>query len=408
MGHLDVASFLGTLALALATAKVFGLLARRFGQPAVLGELVAGVVLGSSVLGLIQPEAESIQAMAELGIVILLFAIGLETDLRSLARVGVASVAVAVVGVVLPFLLGLGVCELMGLGRMEAIVTGAALTATSVGITARVLSDLGQLQAPEGQIVLGAAVLDDVIGLMILTIVAGLTHGESVTFIGAALTGGAALGFLGATLLLGSLTIPRLFRADGRAAAAEHATILGLLLALGLAWLAERAGSAPMIGAFTAGLLIARTSAVHQVEHGVTALGHFFVPLFFVSVGAAVDIRVFNPASAMGPRVLSIGGLLVAVALAGKFLAGYAPFWFQGRKSVIGAGMIPRGEVGLIFAQMGLASGVLDAGLFGAITLMVVVTTFVTPPLLKFLLRSSPHGPPGEESEGIESLVIDA
>lgn len=407
MEHGDVASFLGMLALALGTAMVLGMLARRIGQPAVLGELVAGIVLGRSALGMVDPGDEAVRVLAELGIVILLFSIGLETDVRSLARVGGASAAVAVAGVVMPFVLGYAVCGLVGLTRMEAIVTGAALTATSVGITARVLSDLGQLHAPEGRIVLGAAVLDDVIGLMILTVVAGLTQGQAVTLAGAARTSGVALGFLVGTLLVGSLVVPPLVRRVGRDGLANHATILGLMLALGLAWLAERAGSAPMIGAFAAGLLLARTPAVHEIERGVSALGHFFVPLFFVSVGAAVDVRVFNPAAALGPRVLSVGALLVVAALVGKFLAGYAPFWFRGRKAVIGAGMIPRGEVGLIFAQMGLASGVLDAGLFGAVTLMVVVTTFVTPPLLKLLLRARAPDTQPSGAEGIEALVCD-
>ena len=196
MDHLTVAQFLGLLVIMLATARLCGALAKAIGQPSVLGELVAGVLLGSSVVGLVDPKVEVVHLLAELGVILLLFAIGLETDLRKLLRVGGASAAVATVGVVLPFALGYGACRVLGLPNLVAIVAGAALTATSVGITARVLSDLGRLQEPESQIVLGAAVIDDIIGLVILTVVAGLAQGEQVTALGVARITGVAFGFL--------------------------------------------------------------------------------------------------------------------------------------------------------------------------------------------------------------------
>ena len=405
MEHLNVPQFLGLLVVMLGAAKLCGALAKAIGQPAVLGELVAGVLLGSSVLGLVDPKVEVLHLMAELGVVILLFAIGLETDLTKLLKVGGASAAVAVAGVVLPFAMGYGVCRVMGLPNLAAIMAGATLTATSVGITARVLSDLGRLQEPESQVVLGAAVIDDIVGLIILSIVVGLTQGQAVTVGGVAMTTGIAFGFLIATLVLGGYVIPPLFRLARRIDLPGTATILAVMLAFGLAWLADRAGSALIIGAFAAGILLARAPQAHEIEEGVTGLGHFFVPLFFVSVGAAVDVRVFNPLDSANHQTLLIGGLLIAVAVASKFAAGYAPFWFKGKKSVIGVGMIPRGEVGLIFAQMGLASGVLDAGLFGAVTLMVMVTTFIAPPLLKALFPAKHPGQPPPETEGIENLV---
>jgi len=178
MEHLSVPQFLGVLVLTLVVAKLFGAVAKAIGQPTVLGELLAGVVLGGSVLGIVHPESEVIHHLAELGVIILLFAIGLETDLGKLMRVGGNSAAVATVGVVLPFILGYGVCHFLGFGGLTAIVAGASLTATSVGITARVLSDLGRMQEPESQIILGAAVIDDIIGLIILTVVSGLAQGE--------------------------------------------------------------------------------------------------------------------------------------------------------------------------------------------------------------------------------------
>ena len=405
MDHLSVPQFLGLLVLMLGAAKLCGALAKAVGQPTVLGELVAGVLLGSSVLGLVNPSVDVIHLLAELGVIVLLFAIGLETDLGKLLKVGGSSAAVATVGVVLPFALGYAACRLLGLPNLVAIVAGASLTATSVGITARVLSDLGRLQEPESQIILGAAVIDDVIGLIILTVVSELTQGETVTALGVARITAVAFGFLIATLLVGSLLVPHLVKLGGRVKLPGTPTILAVLLAFGLAWLADRAGSAVIIGAFAAGLLVARTPKAHEIEHGMTELGNFFVPLFFVSVGAAVDIRSFNPLDPANRSTLLVGGLLIVAAVAGKFAAGYAAPWFKGKKSVIGVGMIPRGEVGLIFAQMGLSSGVFDAKLFSAVTLMVMVTTFLAPPLLRQLF------PPGDpsfvplEAEGIEELV---
>lgn len=405
MDHLTVAQFLGLLVVMLAAAKLCGAFAKAIGQPSVLGELVAGVLLSSSVLGLVDPKVEVVHLLAELGVILLLFAIGLETDLRKLLQVGGTSAAVAAVGVFLPFALGYGACRILGLPNLVAIVAGASLTATSVGITARVLSDLGRLQEPESQIVLGAAVIDDIIGLVILTVVAGLAQGEQVTALGVARITGVAFGFLVATLVVGSLIVPHLVKAVGRIDLPGTTTIIAVILAFSLAWLADRAGSAVIIGAFAAGILLAKTPQAHAIEHGVTELGNFFVPLFFVSVGASVDVRAFNPMDSANHSTLTIGGLLIVAAVVGKFAAGYAAPWFKGKKSVIGVGMIPRGEVGLIFAQMGLSSDVFDAKLFSAVTLMVMVTTFIAPPLLRVLFPPQDPSFVPPEVDGIEELV---
>ena len=404
MGPLNIPQFLGLLVLILAAAKLCGALAKFIGQPAVLGELVAGVILGN--LALVNPKNEVLHLLAELGVVILLFEIGLETDLRKLLKVGGAATAVAIVGVALPFALGYAVCWMLGFGNLVAVVAGASLTATSVGITARVLSDLNRLQEPESQIILGAAVIDDVIGLVILAVVAGLTEGTEVTVFGVAKTTAIAFGFLAGTLLVGRLVLPPLVRMASRIDLPGTPTMLAIMVAFGLAWLASVAGSALIIGAFAAGLLLRETPQAQEMERGVANLGHFFVPLFFVSVGAAVDLNVLNPLDPANRATLMVGGLLIIAAVAGKFIAGHAPIWFRGNKNVIGIGMIPRGEVGLIFAQMGLATGVFDAGLFSAVTLMVMVTTFMAPPLLKLLLPS--RGTRQTPLDGIEGLVTDA
>jgi Kef-type K+ transport system membrane component KefB len=404
MGHFDVPRYLGLLFVMMGAAKLLGHLVQQVGQPSVLGELVAGVLVGKSALGLVDPADPALQLLSELGVIILLFSIGLETDLKKLLSVGPAAAAVAVVGVALPFLLGYVTCRLLGLEDLVAVVAGAALTATSVGITARVLSDLGQLQAPEGQVVLGAAIIDDVIGLVILTVVAGLAEGKAVTAPGVAWATFVAFGFLLATLLIGHWAVPRLARAAARIDLPGTPTILALMLAFGLAWLADRAGSAVIIGAFAAGLLIAPSPRYHDIEVGVTRLGHFFVPLFFVTVGAAVDVRVLNPLDPANRKTLLVAAALTVMAVLGKFLSGYAPFWFRGRKRVIGAAMLPRGEVGLIFAQMGRSGGVFDPGMFAAVTLVVMVTTLLAPPLLK-ALSPVPPGHVAPEPEGIEDLA---
>ena len=369
------------VALLLAT-KLLGVLAQRLGQPAVVGELLAGIVLGGSVLGILDPADPVLLSLAELGVLVLLFEIGLHTDIRSLMKVGNAALAVALVGVVLPFGLGYAVSIALGLPTIAAIVAGAALTATSIGISARTLSDLGQLESREGQIVLGAAVIDDVIGLVILSVVSGLVGGAALTLGGVATTSGIAVGFVVGAIVLGSALVPPIFRFVDRIQASGTLGIAGLIFAFMMAWLASLAGSATIIGAFAAGLVLHNTPQRAEIEKATTALGHFFVPIFFATVGAAVELSTLADA-----RALAIGGALIVVGVLAKMAAGYAPFWFKGDKTLIGVAMIPRGEVGLIFAQMGLATGALTSQLFSALALMVLVTTFIAPPLLAVLVN---------------------
>jgi Kef-type K+ transport system membrane component KefB len=393
MMHESISSVLLVLAGILFVAKIAGEVAERMGQPAVLGEMLAGVILGGSALGLVNPGSSAVHLMSELGVIVLLFAIGLETDLHKLTKVGTASLAVAICGVVLPFALGYGVAVAFGVAQLTALVIGAAMTATSVGITARVFGDLNQLQSAEGQIVLGAAVIDDILGLVILAIVANVVAGGSLTVASTLITTVKAFGFLILVVGIGKLVVPPIFQLLSRLGKPETLSPLALALAFAFAALAEASGSALIIGAFAAGLVLAPTPHAHEIEKGILRLGHFFVPIFFVAVGASVDITTFAR-----PHVLLLGSALTIAAVAGKFLAGYSIVWFKGRKSVIGAGMIPRGEVGLIFAQMGLAQGVLVEGDFSAVMLMVMGTTFIAPVLLKKLLKKADGGPPSHES----------
>ncbi|MEX2325352.1 MAG: cation:proton antiporter, partial [Gemmatimonadaceae bacterium] len=376
-------NILATLIAIIIATKLLGALAQRVGQPAVLGELIAGVILGGSVLGVIDPQGPVVFALAELGVLILLFEIGLHTELGSLVRVGGTAAGVGVVGIVLPFAGGYVAALLLGLETLPAVVCGAALTATSIGISARVLADLGQLDRPEGRIVLGAAVIDDVIGLIILSIVTGLAAGVAPAPLPVLKTAALAFGFIAAAIVVGRTLVPTLFGWIARIEIAGTLGLFGLAFAFIMAWLAEHAGSAMIIGAFAAGLVLNPTPQRRTIERATTEIGHFFVPVFFAAVGAAVDIRSF-----LDPATLAIGGALIVVGILGKMAAGFAPWWFKGNKALIGSAMIPRGEVGLIFAQMGLATGAIDVALFSAIALMVMVTTFAGPPLLQYFSRN--------------------
>ena len=381
-GGYGAAALLGTLAAVLLATKLAGEVAQRFRQPAVLGELIVGVVLGGSLLGLLDPAQPAIAALSEIGVVLLLFTIGLQTDIRLLRAVGGAATAVALTGVAIPFVLGYLAATALGVSPVAATVCGAALTATSVGISARVLSDLGRLGSTEGRIVLAAAVLDDIVGLIILAVVTRSIGGDAVTAGGVAGVTAVAVGFVVLALLAGARTMPPALRLAQRVRVDGALGVFGVVFAFGLAWLADSAGSAMIIGAFAAGVVLHPLPQRNEIERSVTTMAFFFVPIFFASVGAAVDLRAM-----FAPAPLLIGGALIVVGVFGKVVAGYGPWWYRGNKMLVGVAMVPRGEVGLIFAQMGLASGALSAELYGAIMLMVLVTTLVTPPALALVAR---------------------
>jgi Kef-type K+ transport system membrane component KefB len=394
-GGVDVARFFLILAGMLIAAKILGEAAERIGQPAVLGELIAGVLLGGSALGVVPsdgPMAELVHVFAEFGVLLLLFEIGLETDLKEMSRVGMASLAVACVGVVLPFALGYAywvyvphpAAAAADLGT-AGIFIGATLTATSVGITARVLSDLGRMGSKEARIIIGAAVIDDVLGLVILSVVSGLAAGAAVTMLGVLRTLGVAVGFLVGAVLVGGLVVPRLFDAVVRMRVRYVLLVFAIAFALGLASLASLAGSALIIGAFAAGIILSGTNQFDTIEREVRPVANIVAPIFFVNVGASVDLSLLNPASPAARGTLLVAGALIVIAIIGKMAAGWAAPWTPFRRLVVGVGMVPRGEVGLIFADIGRRSGVLSSEVFGAVLLMVMATTFVAPPALKAL-----------------------
>ena len=405
MEHVSIPSLFLVFATMLVGAKLLGELAERIGQPAVLGELVAGVVLGGSVLGVVPASgtaADVVRVFAELGVVLLLFEIGLETDLREMFRVGTASLSVAMVGVILPFALGFaywayvphaasgGITDL----TTAAVFVGATMTATSVGITARVLSDLSRMNTQEARIIIGAAVIDDVIGLVILTVVSGMAAGASVSAFGILRISAVAVGFLVIAVLVGRFAVPRLFDLVVRMRVRYVLLVFAVAFALGLSAVAAVAGSALIIGAFAAGIILSGTNQFDTIEREVRPVASIFAPIFFVSVGASVNLRLLDPTQEGSAGLLGIAGALIVLAIAGKIAAGWAAPWVAYRRIVVGVGMVPRGEVGLIFADIGRRSGVLNEAVFGAVLLMIMVTTFVAPPALK-LLFGSPQAPPG-------------
>src|SRR5688500_8974566 len=370
------------LAAVLLTTRALSALAEKFRQPAILGELVGGVLLGASALGILDPGEPAIRTLAQLRLFILLFEIGLATDLRALGKVGGTAAVIAVAGVVLPFAFGYAALVAMGIDRFPAIVCAATLTATSIGISTRVLAELGFLPTREGRVVLGAAVLDAIIGLVILSVIGVFAAGAIVTAMGIIRASALAFGFVVVALLVGSLVVPPLFRAAKQLRSPTTIAVMGLVFAFALAALAGLLGSAIIVGAFVAGVLLNRIQQRDDVLGFAAPIGSFLTPIFFASVGASVDLRAL-----VEPRTIMNTEVLLAAGVAGKLIAAYIPFWFKGNKALIGAAMLPRGEVELIVAQTGLAIGALDASLFGAITLMVLLTTLLSPPLIYAVAR---------------------
>jgi Kef-type K+ transport system membrane component KefB len=316
-------------------------------------------------------------------------------------KAGGVATTVAVAGVAIPFGLGFLATEMLGVPRVPALVCGAALCATSVGISARVLSELGCLDTREGRVVLGAAVIDDIIGLVILAVVTGIVAGDAISVGSVSRIAGVATAFVIVAVLVGVRVAPPVFRVVERIQAAGALGLAAVAFAFLLAWLADAAGSAMIVGAFAAGLVLHDLPQRQVIEKSTTSVGHFFVPIFFASVGAAVNLRALASAEA-----LLAGAALIAVGIFGKVVAGFVPWWFRGDRLLVGVAMVPRGEVGLIFAQMGLTSGAIDPALFGAIMLMVLVTTFVTPPALGMRARGRRQGRPGDG--GVDDLVAGA
>jgi Kef-type K+ transport system membrane component KefB len=391
------------LILILIAAKLAGEATTRLGQPAVLGELLAGIVLGPSLLSLVA-RTEIVVFLGELGAIVLLFEVGLDSEVSELRKAGRPGAAVATLGIIAPFLAGWAFAlAFIGTG-LVALFVGAALTATSIGITARVLSDLGRLNLRESQIILAAAIFDDVVGLILLSILVTLASVGVISVLTILETVVLAIAFVVGSIVIGTHGWTRLLPIVRKMRVRGVLLVFAFSLALALAYGAALIGLATIIGAFAAGLIFSETDDIEHIEREVKPLADVLVPIFFVSMGTLVNVRTF-----LDPAVLGVAALLTAIALATKAIAGFVLRGRDVRRSVIGAGMIPRGEVGIIFAGFGLTLGVIGEGLYSAILVMVVVTTLAAPPLLKFFLRGIPvGGRPTQEPSPASPDEVDA
>jgi Kef-type K+ transport system membrane component KefB len=422
---------LAGLALIFVVAKLGGELFERMNQPAVLGELVAGMCVGALALagvgGVEQLRTHAvIGALAEIGVIILLFEVGLESNLADMLEVGWSSLLVAIVGVVVPFFLGWGVSAyfLPEEATLGHIFIGATLCATSVGITARVLRDLGRLRTRESRIILGAAVIDDVMGLLILAVVAGAIRasaaGNTLAVADVALIAGKSVAFLVGALLVGHFVVPHLFRGAGRFESRGVLLTLSLAFCFLLAWVAAAVGLAPIVGAFAAGLVLdeAHFEAFNRrgelkLEDLLAPVSAVLVPVFFVQMGMRVDLSAFARWELLG-----FAAMLTAAAVVGKQVCSLAVVERGVNRLSVGLGMIPRGEVGLIFAGIGASlvlpnargvpEPVIGPATFGAVVIMVIVTTLVTPPALKWSLGRTRPAPELGQGEAVAEVGEDA
>ncbi|KHO45311.1 MAG: Na+/H+-exchanging protein [archaeon GW2011_AR3] len=368
-----------TIILALILAKIIGELFEKMGQSAVLGELMVGIVMGPSLLHILQPgENEVFTFLAEIGVILLLFEVGLESNVYKLLKSGMTATLVACVGVAVPLITGYAYFALSGHPSTVALFIGATLTATSVGITMRVLSDIKRIDTEEGRIILGAAVIDDVIGLIILSIVTGIVELGKVSIFGIGKITFVSVLFLVLTTWVGIKFTPWLFRYINRMQVRGSVIVFAFALSLILAVMANLIGLATIVGAFAAGLILERTEQKEHIHERIQPVADMFVPLFFIQAGAYIDVHVLANLSNLGFIIV-----LTLIAIAGKLASGIAVIGKKANPWAIGIGMIPRGEVGLIFATFGLTSGLIDASLYGVLVIMIMLTTFITPPLLK-------------------------
>jgi Kef-type K+ transport system membrane component KefB len=380
----DHTSVLLTLFIMLVAAKLMAELFERLRQPAVAGEILAGVVIGPSLLGWAAP-SEITSLLAEIGVIFLLFTVGLETKPAAIFKVGKHAAVVAVLGVIAPLLGGWLLMRAWGSTSIEALFVGTAMVATSVGITARVLSGMGLLDAPTARIILGAAVIDDILGLLVLAIVSSMAAG-TVNYLEILTTAGLAIGFTAFVALVGAPVVTRVAPSVERMRGGQGIFIFGLVLCLGLSVAASYIGVAAIIGAFLAGMALAEAAEdnprMHRQMSGVT---EFLVPFFLVNIGMQLSLGVFRSSS-----VIILCVLVTLVAIVTKLLGcglGASNLGMR-RAGQVGMGMVPRGEVGIIVAQIGLSLAVIGAELYGVVLFMAVATTVIAPPFLKLLYAS--------------------
>ena len=391
---MSVAEFLFILVVILVFAKGLGELSQIIGQPAVLGELLAGIIIGPGVFGLIADASifeykNFFYLLAEIGVLLLLFEVGLETELSELLKVGKKSIIIGICGMIFPFVFAFSFCYLIGETTMESVMIAAALTATSIGITSKVFEELNLIQSQEAKIVLGAAVVDDILALAILGVISSIAiSGDKLSLIFVLKAIGISIFFLVLAIFIGRIFVTHLVKL------LESMKIRGIMLigaiafALLLALIAYKAGSSIIIGSFAAGILLAETNKRKIIMEGLKPIVDFFTPIFFVSVGIAININIFNPLNPDNYTTLLIIAVLTVIAVITKILPAYIVKLEKNvNQKLIGLGMVPRGEVGLIFAAMGKITEVLTTQMYNIIVAVVVLSTIVAPPLIKLAIK---------------------
>jgi len=376
-----------SLLLVFGSAKLLGTVFERLGQPGLIGEILAGVLLGPSVCNWVQP-SEVLHALAEMGVMFLLFRVGLEVKAAELMQVGKIALGVAVLGVIVPFGMGWAIMAAAGVTHIEAIFVGAALVATSVGITAQVLASKGLLQARASRTILAAAVIDDVLGLLVLALVSSMAEGR-VNLLRLAGTGLVAGGFTFLVALYGTRTLQRVVpRIEKRMDSDSGQFHLALVLLFALSWLAVFVGVAAIVGAFLAGMALSETvdQRVHHFTQGVSEL---LVPFFLVAIGLQLELGGFRD-----PKTIVLTLAILAAAVVSKFVGCGLGAWKLGRADMlrVGVGMVPRGEVGMVVAQIGLGLGVIEKPVYAVVVAMAVGTTLIAPPLLKLAYKNAAPG----------------
>ena len=386
----------------LVAAKIGNEIFRRLGQPTVVGEILGGVIAGPAVLGVYEVNAET-ELFAEIGVVLLLFQVGLETRLHDLLRVGRTALAVGILGVILPFAGGFVAAELAGGDLALAIFLAAALTATSVGITSNVLRDLGALNTRSGRIILGAAVIDDVLAIMILSVASGVAAGSfAITNVLSLLV--VAILFIAAVVIGGTRILRRRRSILTDPEFADTPLLPGMIVMLGLAALASVIGLAAIIGAFLAGMVVGESSERHALEAEVAPVAAFFTPFFFGFIGAQVDLGGLANLESLA----LLAGITV-LAVASKFVGAFIGALGQGRAqaTLVGWGMIPRGEVGIVVAGLGLSTGAIESEIYSVVVGMAILTTLIVPPLLPMLVRRAESGAAAGADDGPAAGIED-
>ncbi|MDM7920988.1 MAG: cation:proton antiporter [Pyrinomonadaceae bacterium] len=391
------AGVLLSLFLMIFAAKLMAEIFERLRQPAVVGEILAGVIIGPSLLGWVSP-SEFTTIIAEIGVIFLLFTVGLETKPESILRVGKRAFLVGTLGVILPFIAGYFIAIWWEGVFVEAMFVGAALVATSVGITARVLGSLGLLDKETSKIILGAAVIDDILGLIILSTVSSLSTG-GVDYFGLAKTAGLAILF---TVVVGTAGARSMKLLAPRVDALRmHRPFfnIGLILCLGLSIASMYVGVAAIIGAFLAGMALAEPTEENHTMHRMTSgVTEFLVPFFLVNIGMQLDLSVFRDSTVIGLALL-----ITFFAVITKFIGCGLGAWGMTRREMgqIGVGMIPRGEVGIVVAQIGLSLGVISKPFFASVLFMAVATTLIAPPLIKLFFSED------KDNDGVDDVIVE-